>query len=226
VGFDPIPLEYLLKFEAFGFAHNLFDVETLNMARYTCKFCYSTDRERLYTLYLKRNALNHQKVLDFAPGKGFEVWCRNFFGEGYSSADLYRADVDLKADITSMDVCGNNDYDWIICSHILEHVDNDLAAMAELYRILKPGGQTIVMVPIITSVTHTIEDITNKDASFRWYHFGQEDHVRMYAKHDFIKKLESTGFLVNQYGVDYFGEDAFAAHGIRNKALLYIAEKK
>jgi ubiquinone/menaquinone biosynthesis C-methylase UbiE len=34
----------------------------------------------------------------------------------------------------------DNQYDVILCNHVLEHIPDDTKAMQELYRVLKPGG--------------------------------------------------------------------------------------
>ena len=41
----------------------------------------------------------------------------------------------------------DNMYDFILCNHVLEHVENDLKALREIKRILKKGGKGIVQVP-------------------------------------------------------------------------------
>jgi hypothetical protein len=81
------------------------------------------------------------------------------------------------------------------------------------------------MVPIIESVTETHEDISIKDEKLRLKNFGQGDHVRLYAKNDFIKRLESVGFTVKLYGADYFGAATLDKYGITRKSVLYIVEK-
>jgi hypothetical protein len=56
--------------------------------------------------------------------------------------------------------------------------------------------------------------------------FGQDDHIRQYSKTGFIVRVEKAGFIIHQYGVDFFGKDAFFLHGILPKSILYIVEKK
>ena len=40
-------------------------------------------------------------------------------------------------------------FDGVVCSEVLEHLDDDLAAMHELGRVLKPGGALAVTVPCL-----------------------------------------------------------------------------
>jgi ubiquinone/menaquinone biosynthesis C-methylase UbiE len=47
--------------------------------------------------------------------------------------------ADVKADICDLPF-EDNQYDVILCNHVLEHIPDDTKAMQELYRVLKPGG--------------------------------------------------------------------------------------
>ena len=57
----------------------------------------------------------------------------------YLSADLFAPNALVKMDITDIRY-PDNTFDVIYCSHVLEHVQDDRKAMAEFYRVLKPGG--------------------------------------------------------------------------------------
>ena len=111
------------------------------------------------------------------------------------------------------------------CSHVLEHVPDDKKALCELYRILKPQGLGILMVPIILDLAEIDEEPTVIDETERWRRFGQNDHVRLYSKNGFIKRVKDAGFLIHQYGKDYFGEKLFEQNGITNQSILYVVEK-
>jgi SAM-dependent methyltransferase len=52
----------------------------------------------------------------------------------------------LRLDITDMDLPGGS-FELILCSHVLEHVPDDRAAMSELHRVLSPGGLALVLTP-------------------------------------------------------------------------------
>jgi SAM-dependent methyltransferase len=224
-GFDPIPISYLVQFQQYEFVHNLFDIETLNMANYTCRKCGCTDRERLYALFFETEMIAAAtRVLDFAPGAAFITWAKNKFLQGYQTADLYKDEVDIRLDIAAMTDVPGRSLDYLICSHILEHVPKDKVAMQEISRVLKPGGKALVMVPIIRSLQHTTENVENTDPAFRWKHFGQEDHVRWYGKSDFIKRLQQAGLKVEELGAAFFGASRMEKYGIMPSAVLYIAK--
>ena len=54
----------------------------------------------------------------------------------------------LIGDVTTLPF-GDAVFDGVVCSEVLEHLDDDLAAMRELGRVLKPGGALAVTVPCL-----------------------------------------------------------------------------
>ncbi len=87
--------------------------------------------------------------------------------------------------------------DVIICNHLLEHVEDDGRAMAELYRIMRPGGWGIMLVPEDRSRATTFEDDTITDREERTRLFGQYDHRRVYGR-DYDERLKRAGFEVER----------------------------
>ncbi len=85
-------------------------------------------------------------------------------------------------------------FDAMICIHVLEHVDDDRGAMAEMYRVLKPGGWSLISVPIRLD-QKTYEDATITTPAARKAAFGETSHVRYYGR-DLVDRLEATGFHV------------------------------
>ncbi|MBV8159874.1 MAG: methyltransferase domain-containing protein [Acidimicrobiia bacterium] len=86
-------------------------------------------------------------------------------------------------------------FDLIIASHVLEHVPDDGAALRELWRILRPGGAALIMVPRDTSRPVTSEDPAIATPAARLAAYGQADHVRLYGR-DFDVRLRAAGFDV------------------------------
>jgi len=143
----------------------------------------------------------------------------------YRSADLNDPSVDDRVDITNITIYKTASVDIFLCSHVLEHVENDDGALRELFRILRPGGWGIIMVPIALQLKTTLEDFSVKTEADRWKHFGQGDHVRLYSKSGFVDRLNYAGFKVNQLGVKYFGKEVFAKAGLAPRSTLYVVEK-
>lgn len=162
-----------------------------------CWRCGSQERHRAQWLVLERRPqlLAHARsLLHFAP-----EWClRRRLSQlpdlRYVTADLEPDGVDLQLDVTRLDL-PDGAFDAIICSHVLEHVHDDAAAMAELRRITAPGGWCMVMVPIALDRQRTHEDAKITAPQDREREFLQHDHVRLYAP-DIAERLRSAGFDV------------------------------
>lgn len=228
--FKPIDEEYLALLDKYEYNYSLFHDETFNMLKYSCPHCLVSDRDRLYAMYFQNWADKADKnrkynLVDFAPSDQLTAFFTKFPFVNYRTADLYMEGVDDKVDITDMRIYDDNSKDIFICSHVLEHVDEDRKAMKELYRILKPGGWGIAMVPILTHSDHIIENIGITSEADRWRYYGQGDHVRYYNRAGFVERLQGAGFKVSLLGVDHFGAARFEKNGIHPRSILYIVEK-
>ncbi|WP_269685711.1 class I SAM-dependent methyltransferase [Flavobacterium lacustre] len=134
------------------------------------------------------------KVLHFAPEQAFYKLFRNQKNLEYTTTDLFSPLADVKADICNLPF-EDNQYDVILCNHVLEHIPDDTKAMQELYRVLKPGGMAILQIPQDLSRATTFADDSITDQKERAKIFGQYDHVRIYGR-DYFDKLRSIGFKV------------------------------
>ena len=162
----------------------------------------SLERHRLFWLYLQNETsffTENLKVLHFAPEQAFYKRFRKLKNLDYITTDLNSPIADVKADICDLPFT-DDEFDFIICNHVLEHIPDDTKAMQELYRILKPGGTAILQVPYQADLENTFEDNSITDSKERARIFGQYDHVRIYGM-DYFEKLRSIGFEVD--AVDY-----------------------
>ena len=121
----------------------------------------------------------------------------------------------------------DNYFDFILCSHVLEHIPNDIDAMKELYRVLKPNdGFGILQVPIELDREITYEDHTITSPIEREKAFGQFDHVRIYGK-DYIQRLKSVGFEVelDEFANKTSNADKFRFGFGKGKSLFIVRKK-
>ena len=140
----------------------------------------------------------------------------------YLSIDIESPLADEKMDLTRL-ALDDQSFDCCYCSHVLEHIQDDRAAMSEIYRVLRPGGWGLLVVPINQKKTY--EDPAIVDPADRLEHFGQADHVRRYGR-DFADRLRSVGFLVDE--VPYaatLDDGAVARYGLRARELLHFCRK-
>lgn len=160
------------------------------------------------------------RVLDMGCGAGrhaFEMYRRGgdviaFDQDGDELAgvlDLFGAMRDAgevpdgaEADIKQGDALSlpfaDAEFDRVVAAEVLEHIPDDEAAIAELARVLRPGGTMAVTVPrwLPEKVCWALSDA---------YHEVEGGHVRIYRGHDLVARLEAAGLV-------YEGRDH--AHGL------------
>lgn len=197
-----------------------------------CPNCNSLERTRIYWKFLTSDDdffTSNKTVLHVAPeSKLFQKFSTspfiNYFPidkftEGYKYP---KGTIDM--DITKMEY-PNDKFDFILCSHVLEHIPHDILAMSELYRVMKPGGWGILQVPIEMDRKHTYEDISITSPKERQEAFGQFDHVRIYGK-DYIERLKSVGFKVelNEFAKNLSADEMFR-FGFGDGEDLFVVKK-
>ncbi|MEW4924320.1 class I SAM-dependent methyltransferase [Algibacter sp. 2305UL17-15] len=191
---DPIDGKSFKTFLPYGYGkqrHNVLSPSTLSL-----------ERHRLLWLYLKNETdffSANLKILHFAPEQAFFKRFRKMKNLEYVTTDLNSPLADVKADICNLPF-EDNEFDVILCNHVLEHIPDDTKAMQELYRVMKPGGYGIFQIPQDLNRATTFEDDSITDKKERAKIFGQYDHVRVYGL-DYFDKLRSIGFKVQE--VDY-----------------------
>lgn len=117
-----------------------------------CQRCGSLERHRLLWLYLKERTdffAHNLRVLDVAPMPVLQQKWRTLANLDYLSVDIASPLAMVQMDITDMKL-PEQQFDCILCYHVLEHIPDDRKAMQELFRVLKPGGWAI------PAVTHRL----------------------------------------------------------------------
>ena len=166
-----------------------------------CPHCLSLERHRMIWLWLKESSNlfeGYPRLLHIAPEVSLMRHFKHHYRDNrnYITADLESPLADLHFDVQNIPLEGES-VDVIICNHLLEHVEDDRRAMAELYRILKHGGWGIMLVPEDRGRATTFEDDTITDAEERTRIFGQYDHRRIYGR-DYDERLQKAGFRVER----------------------------
>lgn len=195
-----------------------------------CVNCDSVDRDRLLYAYFKHEIdvlkdMPNFSILHLAPEwrlsdeflkyKYKQYICTDKFMPGYAYPK-HTIDMDI------LDVKFPNDtFDLVICNHVLEHITEDILAMKELYRVLKPNGKAVLQVPISAVLEDSYENPLVKTDKEREELYGQFDHVRVYGQ-DYVKRLESVGFIVNRLNIS----EKYKNFGVISNEDLFICTKE
>lgn len=148
-----------------------------------CPSCQALERHRLQYLVLQRlfadRDLSGLKMLHVAP----EPFFREFFASRvsvYETADISMPGVDHRIDLQSLPFAAGS-YDLVFASHVMEHVRNDQQALAEIRRILRPGGIAILPVPLVAPYTIEYPEPNPHEA----YHVRApgHDYFQRYEQH-------------------------------------------
>lgn len=228
VYYRPLPSYYGIETEKHGGEVHI--GETINKEDYSCPVCGASDRDRLITAFLRRLGLDTEycceALLQIAPSRAIEHWIyANCPALTYHSTDLYMKGVTFTSDVANMVQIKDESYDYIICSHVLEHVQDDRKAMREIRRVMKKDGFCLFLVPIWLDKEH-IDEAWGLSEDENWRRFGQGDHCRAYARQELIERLEEAGFYVHALGKEYFGDEVFGECCLTDTSVLYVLTKQ
>lgn len=193
-----------------------------------CPYDLTLERHRLMWLYLTRHSdffKLHKNVLHIAPEQCFIHRFKTQANLEYLTGDLESPIADIHFDLHSIPL-ENNRFDVVFCNHVMEHVQNPLQCMQEIYRVMKPGAWAIMQVPQDMSRETTYEDASIVSPEEREKHFWQKDHLRLFGR-DYPQWLEKAGFTVEIFDMhDHFSPDEIVRYRLQESEILYIARKK
>jgi SAM-dependent methyltransferase len=193
-----------------------------------CPYDLTLERHRLMWLYLKdySNFFTAPKleVLHMAPEQCFHALFKAQKNLNYLTGDIVSPIADLHFDLHNIPL-EDNRFDVVFCNHVMEHVDDAIQCMSELYRVMKPGGWAIMQVPQDLTRELTYEDKTITSPAEREKHFWQKDHVRLFGR-DYPQWLEKAGFIVESFLItDKLSPEVIERYRIIPEEVLYIARK-
>ena len=167
-----------------------------DLERFSCPRCMAHDRERHLFMYMTACGLlpdlKGMNVLHFAPEKRLSLRIAEGEPGQYIKCDLFPESADVqKVDLLHMPFEASS-FDLVIANHVMEHVNDDQQALAEVARVLKPGGYAILQTPYSSMLHHTWSDYGIDTIEARLQAYGQEDHVRLYGR-DIFQRFESSG---------------------------------
>lgn len=162
-------------------------------------------------------------ILDAGAGESqFKKFCGHLkyisqdFGEYHGGGEIGlqmekwdNSKLDIISDITSIPLADNS-VDAVLCTEVLEHVPDPLAAIKEFNRLIKPGGYLLITAPFV-SLTH-----------FAPYHFASGLSRFYYEKH-----LQENGFNIEELSLNgnFFEYLAQEIRRIKQVAAKYAGKK-
>lgn len=164
------------------------------------------------------------KLLHIAPELCFIKTFKELPNIDYTTADLESPLADVKMDVHCIPF-ENQSFDVVFCNHVMEHVDDDILAMKEIYRVLRPGGWAIIQSPQDFTWEETLEDPSITDPKVRERVYWQKDHVRLYGL-DYGRRLASAGFEVREDRfVMEMPEDKVKRYALPPQEIIYFCAK-
>ncbi len=109
----------------------------------------------------------------------------------------------------------NHSFETIICSNVLEHIEDDELVLKRFYSLLPKGGRIIVFAPALSLLYNRLDE--------------ELGHLRRYGRKELLKKLRNNGFKIfhlkyfNLFGIlGWFFNGKILKRGILPKRQLYI----
>jgi len=175
-------------------------------------------KKRVQTIFEWIEPTNEKTILDLPCGRGFYLNMMRYV----SDCKLVGADLDwevmLKAkrnvgslpDV-SLSNCNiyalpypDNSFDGAILSEVLEHIDDDVAGLKEIYRVLKPGGVVAITVPNADypfwwdPINKTLEFLFKRPIRHGTFAGIWANHVRLYRRDQLREAVLGAGFILEE----------------------------
>lgn len=202
-----------------------------------CPGCQSTDRDRLMHTFLCNYpdlSFPNQKMLHIAPEPALYQWIKKQYKskpENYITGVKYHEGFYYDRNIRLLDITKlpfeDETFGLVMVNHVLEHIAEEAKALAEIHRILQPGGKAILQVPWSPLIENTLEETQPMTDKQREQFFGQHDHVRLYGL-DYPQRIAKAGFSVELYDVKRINTDENYLHciAINRDEVVFLATKQ
>lgn len=165
----------------------------------------SNYNDTIYT-WLSQDTNRDEYILDF--GSGIGEFCNRFIDAGYQNT--YSVEIDDSMHSSHKCETSNSldsyrvKFDYIYSCNVLEHIEDDLKILLELYIKMQPGGKIKIFVPAFQILFSDMD--------------REVGHFRRYAKKELIDLMTQAGFAVDDCRYfDFAGFFATISYKILNK---------
>lgn len=132
---------------------------------------------------LTRFLVQRQRVVSTELDPEYVEMLQRMFAE-HPNVEIRRLDL---ASLATSDVAAER-FDTVVCSNVLEHIEDDAAALRDMRDVLEPGGRVVLIVPALRPLYGSID---------RAIH-----HHRRYDRDELASRLEGAGLRVEH--LSYF----------------------
>jgi SAM-dependent methyltransferase len=150
-------------------------------------------RRRLFAREIKKTGLPRtSRVLDVGTSTGAnlrllrDLGFRAVYGLDFSQEAIHYCQEKGLGLVQQGDVCGmpfaNASFDLVLATDVIEHVDDDLKALREIGRVLKPGGKVLITVPAFP-ILWGLEDRVSR-------------HKRRYLRRGLVDRVTRAEFSI------------------------------
>ncbi len=175
-------------------------------------------RKRVQTIFEWIEPTDDKVILDMPCGRGFYLNMIRYV----SNCKLVGADLDWdviqkarrnvghlpdilinNANIYALPY-PDNSFDGVILSEVLEHIDDDVAGLKEIYRVLKPGGVVAITVPNADypfwwdPINKTLEFLFKRPIRHGTFAGIWANHVRLYRRDQLRDAVLGAGFILEE----------------------------
>ncbi len=191
-------------------------VDERAIARMTRNEADMAFKKRVQTIFEWLPPHDEDTILDCACGRGFylnmyrHVSACRLVGLELDGAIIRKAQRNVGHLPNLLLVQGNiyalpfpdDHFDGVILSEILEHVEDDVAALREVRRVLKPGGVCAITVPnanypfLWDPINWTLERVFGTHIARGPLAGIWANHVRLYRREQLRAAVEAAGFAV------------------------------
>jgi ubiquinone/menaquinone biosynthesis C-methylase UbiE len=192
-------------------------VDPQTIARMTRHEADMSFKKRVQTVFDWVNPTDDMTILDIPCGRGFYLnmfryvsQCRIIGAEldwnviQKAQANIGHLHIPLhRANIYALPY-PDNTFDAVIASEILEHIEDDVAGLREIYRVLKPNGVVAITVPHANypfwwdPINKTLETLFKTHIQHGVFAGIWANHVRLYTREHLRQAAQAAGFRVEE----------------------------
>jgi SAM-dependent methyltransferase len=191
-----------------------------------CPRCGALGRHRVDWLFLGRETdllARGGRLLHIAPEVCLAAPLRALEGVDYLSGDYDSSLAMEHLDVTAI-AHPDGAFDAIVCNHVLQLVEDDRAALRELFRVLAPGGWALLQSAVDERREQTVEERQPAAERARGRRY-REVFMRLYGR-DYATRLREAGFelIVSRFARE-LPEEERRGLGLDEDETIYLARR-